>query len=53
MVLDNFASKPVSANAFEVVFDAKLTKGSHQLAPVFTAANGSEVGCYYTIVTKK
>ncbi len=49
----NLETKPVSANDTAVTFTTKLTKGSHQLAPVFTAASGSEVGAYYTIVTKK
>ena len=33
------------------VFTAKLTKGSHQLSPVFKTADGKEVGAYYLIVT--
>ena len=34
-----------------IVFTSKLTKGSHQLSPVFKTADGKEVGAYYLIVT--
>lgn len=47
----NLETKPVGATDTHVTFTAKLTAGSHQLAPVFTTADGSEVGAYYTIVT--
>ncbi len=33
------------------VFTATLTAGSHTLAPVFTTADGQEVGCYYCDVS--
>jgi arylsulfatase B len=45
------ASKPVSATDTEAVFRTTLEAGSHQLAPVFSSADGHEVGAYYAIVT--
>jgi arylsulfatase B len=44
-------SKPLSDGAKEVSFTTTLTKGSHQLAPVFVVPNG-EVGAYYAVVEK-
>ena len=43
--------KPVTESDREISFKAKLSAGSHRLAPVFHTRNG-EVGAYYTIVTK-
>ncbi len=43
-------SKPVPATDTEVMFTAALSKGSHQISPVFDTPYG-EVGAYYTIVT--
>ena len=45
------ASAPVDGETTRVRFTARLSKGSHQLAPVFIAADGSEIGAYYLIVT--
>ncbi len=44
-------TKPVSADAEEVLFTTTLESGSHQLAPVFHVAEG-ELGAYYVIVSK-
>jgi arylsulfatase B len=44
---------PVPEGATHVDFEVELAIGSHQLAPVFTDAQGNEIGAYYTIVTKK
>ncbi|WP_411825532.1 arylsulfatase [Luteolibacter sp. AS25] len=44
-------TKPVSEGDTNITFTAELTKGSHQLAPVFTTADGKEVGAYYLIVS--
>ncbi len=43
---------PVPSDAKEVTFTATLSEGSHQLSPVFVAAEG-EVGAYYVVVTKQ
>ena len=43
-------TKPVEEGALEVTFETELTKGSHQLAPIFKLEDG-EVGAYYCIVT--
>lgn len=45
-------SRPVRATDTAVAFTATLPAGSHQLAPVFVAADGNEVGAYYAVVTK-
>jgi len=45
-------TKPVGEEDTHITFTAQLTKGSHQLAPVFLHDKG-EVGAYYVIVTKK
>jgi arylsulfatase B len=44
-------SKPVAAGDTQVTFTTTLTAGSHQLAPVFTLADGGELGAYYAVVT--
>ncbi len=44
------ASKPVTDADKEILFEVNLTKGSHQLAPLFHTSSG-EVGAYYAIVT--
>jgi arylsulfatase A-like enzyme len=44
-------TKPVTANDTHVTFTAKLTAGSHQLAPIFMTAKGDELGAYYAVVT--
>jgi|TARA_B110000037_G_scaffold17525_3_gene18220 arylsulfatase B len=48
----DIASKNIPEWATQVTFTAELTEGSHQLAPVFTTADGKEVGAYYLIVSK-
>ena len=45
-------TKPVSETDTRITFTAELTKGSHQLAPVFLHDKG-EVGAYYVVVEKK
>lgn len=47
------ATKPVLPGDREVTFALTLAAGSHQLAPVFVSADGSEVGAYYAQITKK
>ncbi len=47
----DWATLPVSATDTHVTFTTTLAAGSHQLAPVFTTADGDEVGAYYTVVT--
>jgi arylsulfatase B len=47
------AAKPVSAADTEVVFRTALEAGSHRLAPVFSSADGDEVGAYYAVVTAR
>jgi hypothetical protein len=47
----NLGTKPVSATDTHVTFNTAFTAGSHQLAPVFTAASGDELGAYYVVVT--
>jgi arylsulfatase A-like enzyme len=44
-------TKPVTNKNTSITFTAKLTKGSHQLAPVFLHEKG-EVGAYYVVVKK-
>lgn len=46
-------TRPVAEGATHVDFEVELTEGSHQLAPVFTDAQGNEIGAYYAIVTKQ
>jgi len=46
-------TRPVPTGAAQVSFTASLAVGSHRLAPVFAAADGSEVGAYYTVITKR
>ena len=48
----DLATSPVRATDTAVAFTTTLTAGSHQLAPVFTTADGHEVGAYYAVVTK-
>jgi arylsulfatase B len=45
-------TKPVTKTDTAITFTTKLTKGSHQLAPVFLHDKG-EVGAYYVTVKKK
>lgn len=47
------ASAPIKGQEASVEFTAKLTKGSHQLSPIFSNDKGTQVGAYYLIVTKK
>ena len=42
---------PLEGGDTHVRFTAELSKGSHQLAPLFKDAEGREVGAYYLIVT--
>eukprot|EP00903_Cladosiphon_okamuranus_P003901 g3899.t1 len=44
-------SKEIPEGATHVTFTAELAKGSHQMSPVFTTADGKEVGAYYLIVS--
>ena len=46
------ATKPVGAKDVKVVFEAKLTKGIHQLSPYFHIPAG-QLGAYYVVSTKK
>ncbi len=46
----DIASAPIKDNATKVEFTARLSKGSHQLAPVFLMTDGNEIGAYYLIV---
>ena len=48
----DLATSPVRPADTNVAFTTTLTTGSHQLAPVFTTADGNEVGAYYAVVTK-
>ena len=48
----NIATKPIPEGATEVTFAVNLTQGSHELAPVFSTADGKEVGAYYLTVSK-
>ena len=48
----DLATSPVRATDTAIAFTTTLTAGSHQLAPVFTTADGHEVGAYYAVVTK-
>ncbi|MEP2777663.1 MAG: arylsulfatase [Luteolibacter sp.] len=43
-------SQPIPEGATHMTFTAELSKGSHQLAPVFATEDGKEVGAYYLIV---
>ena len=45
-------SKPVTDKDTNITFTTKLTKGSHELAPVFLHDKG-EVGAYYLVISKK
>ena len=45
-------TKPVGKGAIKVVFEAKLTKGKHELSPFFHVPEG-ELGCYYAVITTK
>ena len=46
-------TQPVRPGDKEITFTTPLTTGSHQLAPVFTDAQGNEIGAYYTLITKQ
>ena len=46
-------TKAVAAGDVQITFTATLTAGSHQLSPVFTTANGDELGAYYAVVAKR
>ena len=48
----NLATSPVRPTDTNIAFTTTLSAGSHQLAPVFTTADGKEVGAYYAVVTK-
>jgi arylsulfatase B len=49
---NNLETKRVVAKDKSIEFITDLTTGSHQLSPVFTSADGHEVGAYYAIITK-
>ena len=42
----------MNKGATKVTFTTELTAGSHQLSPIFHTKD-REMGCFYTIVTKK
>ena len=44
---EDLATAEVTPSDTEAVFTAKLSAGSHTLAPVFTTDDGQEIGCYY------
>ena len=46
----DITSGPIKGAESSITFTAELSKGSHQLAPVFKTAEGNEVGAYYLIV---
>jgi len=46
-------TKPVQPGDKEITFTTMLTAGSHQLAPVFSDAQGNEIGAYYAIITRQ
>ena len=46
------ATKPVGAKDVKITFEAKLTKGVHQLSPYFHIPAG-QLGAYYVVATKK
>ena len=46
-------TQPIPEGAVQVTFTTTLTAGSHQLSPVFTSADGQEVGAYYSVITAK
>ena len=48
----DFQTKPVKDGASKVVFEAKLTKGKHELSPFFSVPEG-ELGCYYAVIKTK
>jgi arylsulfatase A-like enzyme len=45
-------TKEVSDEMESVTFEVKLDKGVHKLSPYFSIPQG-ELGCYYTVVSKK
>jgi arylsulfatase B len=48
----NLQTKPVKDGTTKIVFEAKLTKGKHELSPFFTVPEG-ELGCYYAVIKTK
>jgi arylsulfatase B len=48
----NLQTKRVKEGDSKIVFEAKLTKGKHELAPFFTVPEG-ELGCYYAVIKTK
>ena len=48
---DHDVAMTTVADEAAALFTATLTAGSHTLAPVFTTADGQEVGCYYCEVS--
>jgi len=49
---EDLEQKPVGEKDTRITFTAKLTKGSHQLSPVFLTDKG-EIGAYYVTVEKQ
>lgn len=45
-------TKRVKEGESKIVFEAKLPKGKHELAPFFTVPEG-ELGCYYAVIKEK
>jgi len=47
----NLETLPVQPDDKSVTFFTTLSSGSHELSPVFTTADGQELGAYYAIIT--
>lgn len=45
-------SSPIKGDETHITFTTRLSRGSHQLSPVFVDAKGKEVGAYYLIVSR-
>ena len=45
-------TKQIKEGASKIVFEAKLTKGKHELSPFFSVPEG-ELGCYYAVIKTK
>lgn len=47
------ATRPVAPTDTAITFTTELSAGPHQLAPAFRTAEDTEVGAYYTVVTRR
>ena len=45
-------TKQIKEGQKKIVFEAKLTKGKHELSPFFSVPEG-ELGCYYAVIKTK